>query len=243
MVDGNWNVNYKLNHESVPRTVQKRFVVEQARRKLQDLLDLQISTTESTSNRFDYKMRSAYEGLRQSHLEGREGIGQIAERMVRTYLEKLTYNSPDLDFSIERSDAHQDVEEKIDFLIHRKIRNRGVRVEVPNGKHDEGIQFTVNDRPEIQEHKRQQINRVREEVKKQEHIDDIVLVTMPSHEFADAYRAWVQHKTPGGPEQMWDGQTKEHIFRGVLQGFLSPEELDDHWRYIQSTEANKRAAA
>lgn len=243
IVDGDWDVDYKVDHESVPRVVQKRFVVEKARRELQDLLDLQISTTESTSNRLDSKMRGAYSRYRWDKLEDREGIGQIAERMVRTYLEKLTYNYPDLDFSIERADAYRDVEEKIDFLIHRKVRNRGVRVDVPKGKHDEGIQFTVNDKPEVQEYKRYQLDRVRESVKRQEHIDDIVLVTLPSHEFADAYTAWVQHKTPGGPEQMWDGQTKERIFRGVLQGFLSPEELNDHWSYIKSTEVGRRAAA
>jgi hypothetical protein len=244
MVDGNWGVNYNLDHETVPRAVRKRFIVEQARRELQNVLDAQIITAETTSVRIDNKMVGAYEALRQTHPEGREKYGHIAERMVRTFLEKLTYNYPKLDFTIERADAHQDAEEKIDFLIHRKIRNRGVKVDLPpEGKKDEGIQFTTNESPEAQEYKRNQLDRVRDQVKREEHIDDLVLVTLPMREFADVYTAWAQHKTPGGPEQMWDGQTKERIFRGLLKGFLKDEELDDNWRYIQSVEVGRRAIA
>jgi len=48
------------------------------------------------------------------------------------------------------------------------------------------------------------------------------------------YRNWKEAKTSGGPEKQWSAFEQEQIFKGVLKGMFTPEELDTMWKQIQS---------
>ncbi len=233
MTDGDWGIAYDLD-SAIDRRTRKRYVLERAKQQLGQLLDQQISATEVTSYKNDAWKRKAYESFMAQPERRAEQLGVVAEKMVRSFLEKLTYDYPDLDFTVERADTFQDVEEKIDFLIHRKSRTRAVDVEVPE-KHAEGVQFTINPTKAVAQHKREQIARVLDDARRREHIDDIVLVSMPTQDFAETYETWKQWRQPGGPEKNWDPEVKESIFRNVLAGLFTAEELDAQWQRVAGT--------
>ncbi len=240
MTDGEWGVTYALDR-GIDRRVQKRYFVERAKQQLSDLLNEQVAVTEATSYKNDPKKRMAYENIAADHERSVEHLGIVAEKMVRTFLEKLTYDYPELDFRVERADTFQDVEEKIDFLIHRKSHTRAVDVDVPE-KHAEGVQFTINPKAEVAQHKREQIARVLGEARRREHIDDIVLVSLPTQDFAEAYATWKQWQQPGGPEKNWERDVREKVFRNVLQDLFSPAELEAQWQKIAASEVSAEAA-
>ncbi len=244
VVDHEWGVDYKLDKQSMPRDVQKRVALEQARTRIQDVLDEQILLVSQDSGRVNSYAQEGYKHIakdRAGHHEQRLGI--IAEKMVRTYLAKLSFNVPELEFTVARADLHQDVEEKIDFFVHRKRKWRGVNVE-SHGKADEGIQFTTDERNETAEKKRADLERVKPWALQREHLDDIVLVQIPPDDFRSAYSAWQEAGTPpGGPDSYWDAGTKEKIFRHLLQDMFTPEELDAQWRSAVQAMPEHRTAA
>ena len=61
---------------------------------------------------------------------GSEQQGIIAEKMVKNFLKKLSMDT-DADFEIIDADVYQDVEQKVDFIIHRKNKdkNKGAKVQ------------------------------------------------------------------------------------------------------------------
>lgn len=240
MTDGEWGVTYALDTH-IDRQVRKRYAVERAKQQLSALLNQQVAVAEATSYKNDSKKRMAYQSIATDHERSVEHLGIVAEKMVRTFLEKLTYDYPELDFRVERADTFQDVEEKIDFLIHRKSHTRAVDVQVPE-KQAEGVQFTINPTRAVAEHKREQIARVLDEARRREHIDDIILVSLPTQDFAEAYATWKQWQQPGGPEKNWEQDVREKVFRNVLQDLFTPEELESQWQKIAAAEVSAEAA-
>ncbi|MFA6042784.1 MAG: hypothetical protein WCV85_04135 [Patescibacteria group bacterium] len=244
VADQEWGVDYTLDRKSMPRQVQKRFALEKARKQVQDALDEQILLVSQDSGRVNAYAQEGYKDIAKDREGGHDRrIGVIAEKMVRTFLEKLSYDVPDLEFTIARADLHQDVEEKIDFLVHRKRKWRGVRV-ATKGKDDEGIQFTTDERNETAEKKRAALERVKPWALQREHLDDIVLVQISPDDFRSAYNAWQEAGSPpGGPDSFWDTATKEKIFRHLLQDMFTPEELDAQWQSAVQSIPEHRAAA
>ncbi|MDP2790045.1 MAG: hypothetical protein Q8O51_02875 [bacterium] len=223
MTDAEWGMAYDVNDASIHRNTKKHYIIERTKQQLQDLLDAQIFTVESKRGTTHLKLHKAYELAREDRDSTQAQMGIIAERMVRTYLEQLAWDYPDLGFTVERGDAQQDVENKIDFIIHRRSHARGVNVEPIEGSKDAGIQFTTRQDAEGLAHKQEQIDRAKRFARE---VDDLVLVQIPIERFVGAYKAWQSKQTPGGPERYWHQQTKDEIFRNVMAGFLTPEEVE-----------------
>lgn len=223
LTDPEWGMAYDVNDPSIHRNTKKRYIIEQTKYKLQELLDAQIFSVESQRGTTHLKLHKAYVESRENRETTQMQMGIIAEKMVRTYLEQLAWDYPDLGFTVERADAQQDVENKIDFIIHRRSHTRGVNVEPIEGPKDAGIQFTTRQDAEGLAHKQEQVERAKRYARE---VDDVVLVKIPIERFAGAYTAWRGKQTPGGPDRYWNQQTKDEIFRNVMAGLFTPEEVE-----------------
>lgn len=244
MTGASWSIDFNLDPQSVPRDVRKRFIVERAKHRIQDLLDRQIITEESTSRLTHEWKQDAYLAIKENKEQGldQKRAGLLAEKMVKNLLLATMYDFP-VDYSIVEADVYQDVEQKIDFIVRVNTQQRGVGVEKDTRKAEvKGIQFTIQSSQEALHKKEVQIERARRQLG--EGINDVVLVHIPLNHVSDMYEEWLRLKRPaGGPEKLWSGQTKERIFRGIMQGILSPEQIDDHLaRFRGETTASKKAA-
>ena len=235
LTDGDWGLNYHLDSNTVPRSIRKKYFIEQARREIMDLLDRQIVVNESQSEFGDSAKKKGYTEMAKS--ENKEQTGVAAEKMVKNLLKKITIDQ-DLDIEVIDADAYQDMELKIDFIIRRKANARGV--DVQTGEEDRiGIQFTSTDAPQIIQKKENQIRQAKRKLTPEERIRDIALVSVPMREIQAMMRDWQRQKSPGGPDKVWRASTKAEIFKKVMQDFLSPEEIIEAIEKIES----KRAAA
>jgi hypothetical protein len=227
MTDGEWGLSYNLDPDSIPRRVREKYLVEQAKHDLRELLGEQTIIDELASATTGEGPKTAYRGRREEGSEKRGGM--IAEKMVRNFLKKLSYDYA-VGFEVEEADMFQDVTQHIDFIIHRKSHHRGVGVEESAEAEDIGVQFTMNDDIEKQKLKNAQLERTRKSARG--FVDDVVLVTMPFREVFNAHNVWKKMRQPGGPDKLWDATTKEKIFRGVMQGIFTKDEMDGEWDKI-----------
>lgn len=246
ITDAGWGLFYRLDPTRVPRNYRKRYLIEIAKQQLLHLLDLQILHHE-TSREIHPRHFSAYQQTLQAVEEGSRETkgGMIAERMVRNFFFQLMLDH-ELDIQVVPADVHQDIEFKIDFIIRRKRRMRGVGVETHPDQpgSDEktiGIQFTMNNRPGNLIYKQgaidQSLKQLRsDDVDMEQHVDDLLLISLPTSEVFIAYDRWKANRTPGGPEKLWPPHVKELLFREALKGIFSPEEIDERWKRI--TKAN-----
>jgi hypothetical protein len=232
LTDGEWGIVHDLNSGTIPNHIKHRYVLENTKRKLRELLDEQIIAVEGKRPSTHLNLRRTYEVVAEDRAEGREPMGAIAEKMVRTYLEQLSWDYPDLGFTVERADVQQDIEEKIDFIIHRKTHSRGVNVEAVEGLKDAGIQFTTKSGEKFASdlaHKQEQIDRAKRYIHE---VDDVVLVSIPLDKFTGAYNQWRGKRLPGGPSQFWDEHVKQEVFNNILAGILPPEEIQREWQEV-----------
>jgi len=241
LVDGVWGLKYNLDPETMPRNLQKRYLIEEAKRKLQDYLDEQIIIDEISNKDTDSGRKDAYAGMLKAKRTGRYEMarGFVAERLVKNFFKKLCYDIG-LSVKIIETDAFQDVEQKIDFIMH-KFHYRGVGVEEAKGG-NKGIQFTVNDTKENLRVKRRQIRKAKERIQhdEEQYVQDIMLVTIPMEEASNVYKEWASSGRPqGGPDKIWDWEFKKTIFEGVLKGVLSPDEITDEWRKVRQGSTRK----
>src|SRR3989344_4841694 len=218
VTDGDWGIKYYLG-ETIPRIVKKEFLLAKAKREILLLLNDQIIINELSSPTDELK-KKAYRGI-ESREENNLQPGIIAERMVKNLIKKETIDK-DIDFRIIEADVYQDVEEKIDFIIKRKNRNRGVGVQASNVF---GIQFTINTNEKVLERKKRQIRYAKYQAR-QEGIGDIILVNIPINDVMKVYNEWQEKKSSGGPDKLWKIETKKKIFKNVLKGILSEEEIN-----------------
>jgi len=225
LTDGIWDINYSLDPESVPRIVRKKFFIAKARRLLQRELDKQIAIDQSHSETSNPRNRQGYKGLVMNR-ENLETQGHLAERMVFSYLNKLSIDE-DVPFSIEAANVYEDIELKIDFILKVKARKRGVAVEGAEEEEERtiGIQFTIASR---RARKLGKLLAAMEKAKETgSKVEDIVLVKVPLKKLNDLFARWAVNKPPGGPDRMWDVEIKQKIIRGVLKGMLSREEIEE----------------
>lgn len=237
MTDMQWGLRYRLD-DSVERSVRKRYLVERAKVRLNELLDKQITADEVGSARTHENLRHAFEARDLS--TGQES-GFLAEKMVKGFLTKLTYDH-DVDFRVHETDAFDDVVRKMDFALILRKHERGVDVEESDSvdhvsSEVRGVQFTINDSPEAQERKRAQLQRVNENLRDDEGIRDVVLVTMPTPSIQHIYRQWEENPQPGGPDSLWSDETKHAVFSEVMKDMMTPNEIQDQWARITSNEA------
>ncbi len=147
--------------------------------------------------------------------------------MVRTLLERIAIDCG-ASFEVIEADVLQDVNTKIDFIIHRNAHRRGARVqETATRSGSVGIQFTTDTRPETLEHKHEQVARARRYARTYEHVDDIVVVSVPLAYSQALVQRWDSKRVPGGPTTLWDSTIQEQVVRGVLGGIVPSDEIDE----------------
>jgi len=223
ITDGEWDLDYSLDPGSIPRDIRKKYLVERAKIKVQKLLDEQIALNEQNSEVVTETKRDTYKRITEG--KNMETPGLIAEKMVRNLLKKIAIDFK-TDFEIIKADVFQDVNQKIDFIIKKKIlekEERGVKVEADNDA--VGIQFTINSSSHNTRHKQKQIDYAKKDLIPGDNIKDIVLVAIPLRDINKKYNEWKKDKEPGGPDKLWSEKEKRHIFREIVNGLLPEEEV------------------
>lgn len=233
LTDGEWGLTYALDRKTVPRLMAKRYHLETAKRELRSLLDRQIIKSEVGGTTAGERVKEAYLRTEQETASGEvdRKTGFMAEKMVRGLLKKISLDT-DGPYAIEEADIYQDVTQKIDFIVHRKERDRGVKVEAGDQTEDIGIQFTIN--PEARFKKMRQIERARQFMKRDRVVDDIALVVMPMRNIRELHDAWVaKGRPPGGPDKMMDSRQKNAVFSSLVSNILPPEKIAETWAAYQ----------
>ncbi len=231
ITDFEFGQEYYLDPDSVPRVIRKKYLLEKAKSQLRDLLDDQIILDEwgrgnaLIAEAVDIKR----DIMRTDKFERGAPAGFLAEVMVTNFLDKLAIDF-DLDLQFVKVDVYEDVAHKIDFIVKRSQHHRGVKaVAQEEGVTPEvvGIQFTINQMPEVLSKKNQQVREMRRKLGEEIQLDDIVLVSLPIRNLNDAYTEWLEQRRPaGGPDKLWDRSVKIAIIEGVLHGIVSPEEVE-----------------
>lgn len=242
LTDGDWGIKYSLDVNTIPRHLRKKYLVEEAKHQLRDLLDQQIAFNQESFGR-DSRKTEIYRKNRERLASDQETkqAGLIAEKLVKNFLKKLSYDY-NLDFKVLETDIYQDVEEKIDFLILRSPHLRNVNIEPleqPNEDHQSeqfrelGIQFTINPHEDVLKRKREQLAKRKQFYQAQEkYLEDIVLVQINMRDVVNIFNHWQEKKQAGGPDKLLDKTVKQKIFFEVLQGIFSEAELQEAWNKI-----------
>jgi hypothetical protein len=145
--------------------------------------------------------------------------------MMQGIAEMISLDRPDLHIDIRPANAYQDVEEKIDFIISTKSKNRGVGIEATEDQYEEksfGIQFTVN--KSATAHKLDQIEKAK---KRTTDMDDILLVSIDQTMVRTALINWQKAgRKIHGPWNYMPSESKKKVIETLFGGVLKPEEIE-----------------
>ncbi len=234
VTDLDWGLNYYLDPATTPKLIIKKYLVEKTKKQLLELLNKQIITSETGGDLALPQRQKVYSIVEKRLVQGAETRpwGLYAEIMVKNFLKKLSLDKK-LPFDIKEADIFQDVEEKIDFIIHKKEWLRGVKVGIDNRVQDIGIQFTVD--PQKIAEKKRQIERSKQILRsKKENIQDIALVVFPFKTAFSLKKKWEQKGRPaGGPDKFLYRHHAERLFRKLLKDIFPAAEIEEYWQQIK----------
>ncbi len=152
---------------------------------------------------------------------------------MKNFFQELQIDD-DLPIHVLSADLYQDAAQKVDFIIKRHHHHRGVDVKDQQIE-SVGMQFTIT-RGSLAR-KKEQIAETRRRLRPTDRIDDVLLVRLPLRSIEELWDRWnSEGRPPGGPQQYWDEQTKEIVFRGVLEGMMNKEEIDSLWQQVKGSE-------
>ncbi len=222
--DMNWGVYYELG-DNVPENLKRKYIDFVYKKQIADLYDQQliIQRTELEKDQLDEFYLRTY-GEVQNNLArgGGESAGLLFEKMVNNLLIKISTDMDKWGLKVERATVIEDVEEKIDFILHLQKKKRGVGFEEVDeiyGKEETlGIQFTLKSAKSEEFRKKQR--QVARSLKNLAEIDDLVLVSVPvAHDaIFSKYKKWLhQDKLPGGPENMFKPEEIVAFVKQILQ--------------------------
>ncbi len=228
-----WGMRYSLDRETVPRRMHKRYILEETKVALREDLNQQILTDELSSDRVDGFKKDAYQAITdRDNAEFERKQGLIAEKVITSFFNRLQFDT-NLDFKFEAADAYQDVNQKIDFIIRRSHRQRGVDVEESDIA--SGIQFTTNQSAEALEHKANQVARANEKLTDSDDVHDIVLVKLSARataEICDAYREFKKQDVHS-VDTFLSPEVKAELFHNILTGVFHPDDVAEQWQALQ----------
>jgi len=167
-----------------------------------------------------YKMK-AYQNSKEQGAHSLENMrsGIIAEKLVRSFLTRISIDNKELEIEVSEVNIYQDIEYKIDFLIKNKHINRGVTVDSDEYEEEKvrKIQFTINSSRESEELKKKQL----------EIASDVILVKMPEMEIGKTMKKWKESTNHNdSPDKYFNTETKKEILEKILKNFVSDEALD-----------------
>lgn len=189
--------------------------------KLNSELAKKLSESETRSS----GKKEAYDAIHKRETEGSEQEGVVAEKMMIGAIEMISIDRPDLRLEIRPSNARQDVEEKIDFIITTKKKRKNIGIEEKNSKEfDEksfGIQFTTNSNKE--EHKKRQIEKAKE---LELDVDDILYIAIDREIVHTALVEWEKKGKPiSGPWGELNKFVKTKALENIFKNILSEEQI------------------
>jgi hypothetical protein len=231
VTDASYGIEYNLNSSEVPRDVLKKYAVGRARSRIRSKFDMQLlHSKKQEKEREGNKRAEMFKGVIEERESGEYDKnfeikpGLIFERNMINMVKQLEYDMPGLDIKINEVDIMKDMDQKIDFIITVKNIPHSRAVEVnESDKLEEkeskyGIQFTIN--PEATKQKMKQIERsIKYDVKDNEKINDLLLVTVPAQggEVAKNYREWKKDgMKSGGPEKQFSNEVKIDFLKQLL---------------------------
>ena len=185
--------------------------------------ELAKTMTEKTKHQDALKYK-AYGKIAERSLVESKQFGITAEKIIIGFLEGLSIDRTDLGFNVLEANAYQDVQNKIDFIIFTKHKNRGVgvnREDVLKEEKSIGIQFTTNSKQ--REHKNDQINKAKE---RGVEVDDIVYVEIEQRVLQDAIQeSKKQGKEIAGPWKFLPQEIRAQILKKLFSEILSEEQI------------------
>ncbi|TRZ51130.1 hypothetical protein D4R99_04820 [bacterium] len=252
IADGIWgNVDYVLGPD-IPRLVKKKFLFEEAKRRIMEILNTQYSKMASeTKNISDFlidKNPLPYEEQKRQLKKflnnpffkskfytkqsdfvhwGSAGEGFVAERLIESFFEKHIIDS-NLKIEMVEVDRFEDYESKVDFMLRVPNYMRGIHSDSRDSVNI-GVQLTIgmnSKKKKIEESENKRLKSTFD-------FDDVVVVRIPIKDCVHTYYEWKNSgMPPGGPTQFLSMKQRELIFRGVLKDMISKKEIDQMWSKI-----------
>ena len=181
------------------------------------LLDKFILEREIAKNEKEDKMKAeAYVEIKNKEEKSLDNMqmGVVAEKIIKSFLVRLSVDKPGFEFEIVHTNVYQDVDLKIDFIVKSKHVNRGVKVgllEEAEDIQENKIQLTINNNPEKLELKHKQLE---EQLKK---LNEVVLIELPKQEIEQAFHRW---KEKGNKISTPDKYLSPEIQKIILEKML-----------------------
>jgi len=256
VADGIWgNVNYVLGVD-IPRSVKKKFIFEEAKRRIMQILNTQYSKMASeTKNISDFLIdknplpheeqkrqlkkflnnplfKSKFYTKQSDFVHwGSAGEGFVAERLVESFFEKHIVDS-NLKIEMVEVDRFEDHESKVDFILRIPNDMRGVHSDLQDFVNI-GVQLTLGSNSKKKKIEEAESKRVKSTFD----IDNVIVARVPIKDCVHKYYEWKNSgMPPGGPTQFLSTEQKELIFRGILKDILSKKEIDQMWSKILEKE-------
>lgn len=209
-----WKIRYMPDGEMIKpeyRRIAKRILINEARRDLEKLYDLELSRRERVSR-----------AVLPKKLKSVQKLGVIAEVMATEVLSRISVNN-DLNFITERANVLEDSRYKYDFKVRSRKKKRGVGIGGAEDIEDRikkiGIQFTINSF--LTDRKKGAVAEVKEKYKNSLPVDDIILIKMDTAPIFSAFRKWIKSKkSSGGPEQFLPEWFKKDLLEKVTEGLF-----------------------
>lgn len=227
-----WGVDISLPKElensGDGKKVRKLMLESKTKDVLYQKLNKKLATelSEKTSKQ-DLLLSRAYSKIversnNENQTENKQ-TGVFAEQIIIGVLEGLSINHPSLGFTVMESNACQDVQDKIDFIISTKQKKRGVGVNREGENQEDktiGIQLTTN--TSAGEHKNDQITKAKA---RGVEVDDIIYVEIKKDILEKAIRQWESSgKKISGPWAYLPEDIKTKTIANLLGGVLDEEQ-------------------
>ena len=233
MTDGEWGLEYYLDHESIPRNVRKKYLVEHTKRQLRDYLDSQLIESAVSSNE---NYQNSWRNVKRDRESGEIPIGIVAEKMIRNFIKKLTYNE-NLDIDVVETDVWEDINRGIDFIIHRKVnsRYRGVKVEASEKEGvssdvkplDVAVQFAAGKSTRaFKKKKLRNIQKTLNNLRPEDRIGDVIFLRVFIDDLRQNYEKWLEKRVPGGPDSPMNDRLKKTLFDAIFHGDMALQDQE-----------------
>lgn len=195
-----WGIGYVLDPVSVPLELRKEYAASITKRKILELLNKQIIHAEKEqSETFGKSFLAVEKRLENARSEIDWDIGHLAERLVLSYLRRLSLDGI-LPIEVEEVDVFEDVVDKIDLVIDINGMDQKHGYEVETGSARLGIQVTLKNTKDQVLKKRDIVNEVflsrgfLGDIK----IDDIRVLYLNEKYIDKALKKWRRKKDTNG---------------------------------------------
>lgn len=222
-------VNFSLQKSILETGEGKRLAKILKEKKITSIITEKYSKDLAKNLKEEFKSKDllkskAYKEINERIGKRQEQFGVQAEQIFIGLLESLSLDREDLAFKVYEANPWQDVENKIDFILERKNKKRGIGVEESEKEELKtiGVQFTTA--LSKREHKLDQIQKAKNKIKD---IDDIVYVEIDSMVLRKAISE--AEKTNNkfiNPVKFLPEKIKNQLLKNLFTGILNEKEIE-----------------